>query len=106
MINTSRQEQKDKRESEFGSIEAGDIKNKRRSQSSDDATRAVNEEEKGNRLSSEVGHVKSREVKLYTNYFKIVNDPNLVISQLNIAIEPELNEAGEMKNWLLKKLVR
>ena len=106
MINKSRQEQKDKEESEFGSIEVGDAKNKRRSQSSDDATRAANEEEKSNRLTTEPGHVESREVKLYTNYFKIVNDPNLVISQLNIAIEPELNEAGEMKNWLLKKLVR
>ena len=50
--------------------------------------------------------MKSRDVKLYTNYFKIVNDPNLVISQLNIGVEPELNEAGDMKNWLLKKLVR
>ena len=106
MINKSRQEQKDKKESEFGPIEAGNLKNKRRSQSSDDATRAGNEEEKSNRLTTEAGQVKSREVKLYTNYFKIVNDPNLVISQLNIAIEPELNEAGEMKNWLLKKLVR
>ena len=50
--------------------------------------------------------LKSRDVKLYSNHFKIVNDPNLVISQFNIGIEPELTETGEMKNWLLKKLVR
>ena len=35
-----------------------------------------------------------------------MNDPNLVISQLNLKIAPELNETGDMKNWLLKKLVR
>ena len=50
--------------------------------------------------------IKFHPVKLYTNFFKIVCDPKLIISQFKIQITPEITETGEMRNWLFKKLLR
>ena len=55
---------------------------------------------------SEEKEIKFHPVKLFTNFFPIISDPKLMISQFKIEVTPELTETGEMKKWLFKKILR
>ena len=105
MIDKQRFEQIKKRESEFGQSQQPVPVELCKEIVAAEVT-PVEEEKKQIVTTAEEKEIKFQPVSLYANFFPIVSDPKLMISQFKIEVTPEISEAGEMRNWLFKKLLR
>jgi hypothetical protein len=47
-----------------------------------------------------------KRLTVFSNFFKIVTDPKLILSKFTVSFQPEIPELGEQQEILLKKLFK